>query len=204
MAVYTTFFAATASELHAAFPGWLEPLRAPVRKTSVNPFTKKPVTYDSWEPEEVFSSQAALSKISAPTVVAIKGDYQAYLQGRLPKGVHALPHLAAKSVLSPHVEQLVAVVASRDKEALRPALFATASMETNATLDRLPTWGVDALANVDDGTISRLGDTLATSEGWFSDEGWKAADCAWLVRELRRVALEARARGGDVYLLTEA
>lgn len=52
MAVYTTVFAATSVELHAAFPGWRRPLDAPVRRKGVTPFTKQATTYDSWEPDD--------------------------------------------------------------------------------------------------------------------------------------------------------
>jgi hypothetical protein len=206
MAVYTTFFAATASELEAAFPGWKKPLPAPVKRTTINPFTRTPQTYDSWEPDEVLiQPSAAPSTPPAPRVVAMQGDYQSYLRQRLPAGLHGLPLFPAKGVLSPHVEQLLAAVAGRAEEHLKPALFPLGgSRATGKTLDVLPAWGAEALAGLDHTASSGIGDRLATAEGWFADDGWGAADCARLIGDLRDIALKARETRRSVYLLTEA
>lgn len=50
MGVLTDFFRATPEELRAAFTGWKEPLQTPVRRSGVNPFTKKPIEIVSWDP----------------------------------------------------------------------------------------------------------------------------------------------------------
>ena len=202
MAVYTTFLAATSEELEAAFPGWFKPLAKPVKRTTINPFTKKPQTYDSREPEDALRPSAPASR---PVVVATQGDYQAYLRDRLPPGVHALPKLAAKGVLSTHVEQLLAVVGTRAEEPLLPALFPPGgSQATGKTLDVLPGWGVEALASLSDGALPQIGEQLVKAEGWFADEGWAVKDCTWLLGELRSVALRAREGQRALYLLTEA
>ena len=203
MAIYTTFFAATAEELEVAFPGWLKPLAKPVKKTSINPFTKQPVTYDSWEPDEALHAPAPVPA-PRPVVVAIQGDYTAYLHDRLPTGMHALPKLAAKGVLSPHVEQLLAAVAKRPEERLVPALFPPGGSAGNSkTLDALPDWGVAALAGVPDEVLPQLGEQLVQAKGWFADEKWAAKDCIRLLGELRSVALKAREGQRALYLFTE-
>jgi hypothetical protein len=202
MAVYTTFFAATAIELEAAFSGWMKPLSKPVKKTSINPFTKQPVTYDSWEPEEASRPAPPAAR---PVVVAMRGDYQAYLRNRLPSGLQALPNLAAKGVLSTHVEQLLAVVAKRAEEPLLPALFPPGgSAATGKTLDVLPGWGVEAIASLRTDALPVQGEALATAEGWFADEGWAAKDCTGLLGELRDLAARAFGERRALYLLTEA
>jgi hypothetical protein len=202
MAVYTTFFAATAIELEAAFGGWMKPLSKPVKRTSINPFTKQPVTYDSWEPEE---ASAPAPPVARPVVVAMRGDYQTYLRSRLPSGLQALPKLAVKGVLSTHVEQLLALVAKRAEERLLPALFPPGgSAATGKTLDVLPGWGVEALASLRTDALSPLGEALATAEGWFADEGWTEKDCTGLLGELRDLAVKAVGERRTLYLLTEA
>jgi hypothetical protein len=119
--------------------------------------------------------------------------------------MQALPKLAAKSVLSPHVAQLLAMVGRRAEEPLRPALFPPGgSAATGKTLHALPGWGVEALAVLADDALSGLGEQLVTAEGWFADDGWAAGDGTWLLGELRRVAREAREGQRGLYLLTEA
>jgi hypothetical protein len=185
MAVYTTFFAATVSELEAAFPAWKKPLPKPVKRTTVNPFTKKPHTCDSWEHEEVLGQQVPAAK---PRVIAMRGDYQDYLRQRLPARLERLPMLPANGVLSPHVEQILAVVANR-AESLMPALFPPGgSTATGKTLDVLPTWGVEALASLDPTALIAIGDKLATSEGWFADEGCAPEDCTRLLAKTPRAS----------------
>jgi hypothetical protein len=202
MAVYTTVLAATASELDSAFPGWRKPLPKPVKKTRINPFTKKPQTYESWEPEDVVSDD--LNK-PGPGVVQIHGDYQTYLRERLPARLKTLPMLAAKGVLSTHVEQLLAAVAGRAEERLLPAMFPPGgSAATGKTLDVFPAWGIEALAELVDDALPSIGEQLATAEGWFADEGWTPRDCSSLLGELRRMALNAREGQRSLYLLTEA
>jgi hypothetical protein len=201
MAVYTTFFAATDAELKAAFTGWHIPLSKPVTRTRT--VAKRLVTYDSWEPDEVLSAILPPSPAN-PVLVTGKGDYEAYLHTRLPSAVQALPHLATKGVLSPHVEQLLVVVAGTSEERLRPALFPPGGSATGTTLDVLPDLGVAALAVAGDPALQRAAGAMATSEGWFADDCWPADACADLLRELRRIALGARHRSGAVYLLTQA
>ncbi|WP_394849616.1 hypothetical protein LZC95_19465 [Pendulispora brunnea] len=167
MAVYTTFFVATVEELYAALPNWVKPLEHPVKRTRTNPFTGESVTYDSWEPEDVFAAASGEppAEPRAPSIVTGAGDYEAFLHARLPKGVRSLPHFAGKSILPPHTQQLLAAIASREEEALAPALFPSPSTRSGAMLDRLPAWGIEALAAVRDEELRALGEVLAEREG---------------------------------------
>ncbi len=201
MAVYTTFFVATRSELEGALPDWRRPLASPVKRTRINPLTKQLQVYDSWEPEEVRSERIPAAK---PRVVEMRGDYQTYLKERLPVALRTLPQLPTKGVLSPHVEQLLAVVAGRPEERLLPALFPPGGSATGKTLDGLPSWGVDALAAIGRHAILSIGQRLVANEGWFSDEGWPADACATLLQGLNSLAAQARDAKRGIYLLTEA
>jgi hypothetical protein len=196
MAVYTTFFAATDAELKAAFTGWLAPLPTPVKRTRMHPVTKKAMTYDSWEPDDASKAPA-----SPPNRVLVsgEGDHAGFAHTRLPMGVQALPHLAAKSVLPPHVEQLLGILAGRTEERLRPALFPPGGSATGTTLDVLPDWGVEAVAMASNADLPRFAETMASSDGWFADEGWPADACADLLHGLRRIAVDSRTRHGCLY-----
>jgi hypothetical protein len=201
MAVYTTFFAAQPSDLAGAFPGWRQPLPSPVKRTRVNPFTKKPQTYDSWEPEDIEPGPA---RAANPRVVPIRDDYQTYLRERLPAAMRTWPQLPTKGVLSPHVEQLLAVVGGRAEERVVPALFPPGGSASGTTLDVLPAWAIEALASVRSEAVRSLGQQLATAEGWFADESWAREDCAGLIESLNTLALKARDGARRLYLLTEA
>jgi len=202
MAIYTTVFAATSAELHAAFPGWRTPLASPVRRKGVHPFTKEPITYDSWEPEDDVPAVTSDVTFPAPSVVVMSGDYSAYLEGRLPAGVARLPHLAAKSVLSPHVDALLAAVAGQAMTALRPGLFPPRSSGSDACLDLWPAESVPLLAGIGEAAKPALRKRIAEAE-WFADEEWALSDVTWLLDGLIRVAKAAAPAGRSLFLLTE-
>jgi hypothetical protein len=48
----TDFFLASMQELRAACPGWKDPLPQPVKRQSVNPFTRQPMEFMSCAPDE--------------------------------------------------------------------------------------------------------------------------------------------------------
>jgi hypothetical protein len=200
MAVYTTFFAGNEVDLDEGFLGWRRPLAAPVKRTSVNPFTKQSYTYDDWEPEDddVGDEPAFPRKL----VTAIKGDYAAYLEGRLPDRVRSLQHLAVKSVLSPQVDELLAVLAKEGVDRLHPARFPPRRAESGAMLDVLPDAGVLVLAKSTDGELVDAARQLST-EGLFADDRWPADACADLFRSLRGLAIQATRRTLRMFLLTE-
>jgi hypothetical protein len=201
MAVYTTFFAAQPSELAGALPGWRQPLPSPVKRTRVNPFTRQPQTYESWEPEHIEPRPTPLAN---PRVIEMRGDYPTYLRERLPAGMRTWPHFPTKGVLSPHVAQLLALVGGRAEERLVPALFPPGGSASGTTLDVLPAWAIDTLADVQRDAIPSLSKQLATAKGWFADEGWGVEGCAGLLEGLHALAFKARDGVRRLYLLTEA
>src|SRR5262249_26464704 len=151
-----------------------------------NPFTKQPVTYDSWEPEEDDAGDAA--RLPRRVVTAIQGDYGAFLESRLPDRVRTLPHLALKSVLSPHVDELLGLLTKESVERLRPARFIPHGDGSGATLDLLPGAGVLALSRASDADLVEAARRLS-AEGWFSDDGWPVDACEDLFRQLRGLAI---------------
>lgn len=51
MGVDYAIFAATEDELRAHFVGWKEPLENPRQQAGINPFTKQPTLFPSWDPD---------------------------------------------------------------------------------------------------------------------------------------------------------
>lgn len=97
MAIYSTFFVCRPDELPAGFPGWKLPLDKPVLREMRNPFTGQTTVIETREPDwpEEEMSDESLPEIQ---VVAIQGNYQDYLENRLPKFVRQCQHWAAKGL----------------------------------------------------------------------------------------------------------
>jgi hypothetical protein len=72
-------------DLAGAFPGWRPPLAAPVRRLFKNPFTGEMTTIETREPEWHEEERHDLGRDYK--VVAIEGNYEDYLEGRLPPSV---------------------------------------------------------------------------------------------------------------------
>src|SRR5215469_16562986 len=105
MAIYTTFFASGPDELLNGFPGWRLPLPEPVRREVYNWITKKNVTIETREPEWPMDESPA-SPFPSYKAVAIQGNYEDYLEGRLPGFVRSKPHWAAKGLTDIEIEAL--------------------------------------------------------------------------------------------------
>src|SRR4051794_39853795 len=96
MATYTTFFLCDPEELTSGFPGWRLPLAKPVTREVRNPFTGAVSVVESHEPE--WPEEAGDEAEREYQVVQIEGNYEDYLEGRLPRFVHSSPHWAAKGL----------------------------------------------------------------------------------------------------------
>ncbi|MCE9527313.1 MAG: hypothetical protein K8R36_14800 [Planctomycetales bacterium] len=127
MAIYSTFFLCEPGQLQTALPGWRLPLSPPVTRKAINPFTKKEMTIYSREPEweDVDPNKFELPEM---TVVAIEGDYAAYLEGRIPPFVQSQPHWCAKNLTSVELEPLVSIFTDSADAKLETALYAHPSL----------------------------------------------------------------------------
>ncbi len=228
MAIYSTFFLANDAELNTAFAGWKRPLDKPIERVARNPFTGevildqqtgKPRMALSWdptdgaqdEPEEQPKPRGLLGTLKrlfrrdddAPprrTVAAIPGDYGEYLESRIPAFVQSAPHWCTKSILSIQLEAIATAIAVPTGQGFmqRPARIAPRNTEAN--LDLLPAELVDRL-----GTLSKV-DRVTVAEMLAEDEDWHPAsprDIRDILRELRKLARQAKRTGRSVYLLTE-
>lgn len=161
MAIYSTFFACEAGAIGGVLPEWKAPLAVAAPRAVRDPFTGKSKTVMSDEPQwdepekagwmgRALSAlglrQPALAAPPAMTVVSVPaGDYDGYLESRLPAGVRALPHYCAKGITALEMEALGTALGV--SPALQTALYARPP--SPATLDRLDAALTSALASLD-------------------------------------------------------
>lgn len=153
MAIYTTLFLCESVELLTAFPGWKLPLSAAVSRTRVNPFTQQEMTVETREPEwEDFDPNI----ITMPEVgvVAIEGDYESYLEKRIPQSVQSMPHWSTKNLTSVELEPLIAATTGSEEKNLETALYAHPS--AGAGIQELPYEFVVRLKSADESTLNRI------------------------------------------------
>jgi hypothetical protein len=86
VAIYTTFFLSDPQQLASGFPGWRAPLPKSVKRQFKNPFSGETSTVETQEPEWADSDGAELTDREYQ-VVSIEGNYEDYLEGRLPSFV---------------------------------------------------------------------------------------------------------------------
>jgi hypothetical protein len=120
VAVYSTFFVADSDALLSGFPGWKLPLDKSIQREITDFFGEKR-TIETREPlwEDVVPSQDPVPDYG---VVAIEGDYAAYLEARLPAFVRKAPHWCSKGLTNVELDPLGEL--TDGKPALEEALFA--------------------------------------------------------------------------------
>lgn len=208
MAIYSTFFLCEPDALSCLFPAWRAPRAEPVVREVKNPFTGKVTQVTSREPdwpdgtsEEPFDREYQ--------VIAIEGDYEEYLEARLPPGVRLQPHWCAKGLTK--VELAPLGEATRIEPALDVALYAPPSFA--ATLDEIHPELVLDLAKADGARLreiaARWAATMSTPDYTHSASGERLEDDwppAYALSILEPIVALARQASGDqrLYLLTEA
>lgn len=160
MAIYTTFFVHAPEGLDAAFPGWKRPLPEPVKRTYRNPFTGVKTELETREPEWDEDEDDACDAPQGPSVVAIEGDYAAYLESRLRPAVAAAPHWCSKGFTTLELDELHALLGF-EGPATSPAMFC------NPMLGHI----LVELSPQLDAALSRA----PQSELWELSEKWAAA-----------------------------
>jgi len=103
MATYSIFFFCAPEKLLGCFPGWKPALKTSVMKAIKNPFTGKVTEFESFEPEWS-DDERAFPQVDRD--VDLGGDYQDYLESRVPESVRPLAHLCLKQLTNTELEEL--------------------------------------------------------------------------------------------------
>lgn len=210
MAIYSTFFLSEPVQLPAGFPGWKLPLPEPVTRKLINPFTREEMTittrapeWDDFDPENM--------EMPEYQVVAIEGDYQTYLQQRIPPFVQSRLHWCAKNLTSVELEPLVAVVLDDDEIRLESALYAHPSLGCGIEqfpddfVARIKTAGDSSLHAVAEKWAARMSTPEHTHavSGERLEDDWTVDDALTILKPIVELARK-QADGQSMYLLMEA
>ncbi len=208
MAIYTTYFLCNPHQLTSGFPGWLPPLPKPVKRQFKNPFTGETSTVETCEPEWPDAEDAQLTDTKYQ-VVSIEGNYEDYLEGRLPPFVQGQPHWAAKGLteveLSP-LAQAVDVEVTIEYPLYGPpssgAVLLAIPSEMPANLASLDERGLNAAAAEWAATMSTPEYTHSVS-GVKLNDGWTQSEAIQVFQPIVALARKASA-GQRMYVLIEA
>jgi hypothetical protein len=207
VAIYTTFFLCNPEQLASGFPGWLPPLPKPVKRQFNNPFTGETTTVETREPEWPETEHAEMMDRDYQ-VVAIEGNYEDYLEGRLPPFVQRQPHWAAKGLTEIELSPLAQALGLEAK--FECPLYGPPSL--GAGLEELPSELVPKLGSLDQRGLQAVAEKWAASmstpeythsvSGQKLNDGWTATDAIEILQPL--VALARKGPGQRMYLLIEA
>ncbi len=121
MAIYTTLFSATLSELEERFPNVANPLDAPRIEQRTNPFTREPISVQVFEPEfgkprhqrSLFVEGGSPPR---PPIVVPDDVYGRYLDSLVPAQLRSLPHVGTKNVSFDEAEDLLELDGTRPEK----------------------------------------------------------------------------------------
>lgn len=210
MAIYSTFFLCEPECIGAGFPKWKRPLSEPITRKVRNPFTGEELTISTLEPAwDDFESDQL--EMPVPQVVQIEGDYQAYLEKRIPSFVRSQPHWCAKNLTPVEIVGLITAATGDQDAMLKPALFAPPSL--SAGLDQFPEDFVERIASAEKADVLRIATNwakiLSSPEHTHSASGervcgdWSVADALPVLNPVAELARQRTARQA-MYLLNEA
>lgn len=207
VAIYTTFFLCGPQQLASGFPGWLPPLPKPVKRQFNNPFTGETTTVETREPEWPESEDAEMMDREYQ-VVPIEGNYEDYLEGRLPQFVQQQAHWAAKGLTEIELTPLAEALGVEAK--FECPLYGPPS--SGAVLQELPSELVPKLGSLDHGGLRLVAKKWAaimstpefthSASGRRLNDGWALSDAIEILQPL--VDLARQAAGQRMYLLIEA
>ncbi len=201
MAVYSTFFVAMPEELLSGFPGWKLPLQNPVKRDLTDFFGQK-LTIETCEPEW---EDVLRDEEPEQGVVAVEGDYLAYLEARLPVFVREALHWCCKSLTDVEINPLGELIDG--KPALEEGLFAHPSRNAHimvmrplivhellkAPLQLAPKWAE---------LMSSPGYTQSADKSDRVQKGWSVEDALSILDPLGELARKSQP-GQRLYLLLE-
>jgi hypothetical protein len=203
VAVYSTFFVAAPAALLSGFPGWKLPLHKPVQREITDFFGEKR-TIETREPlwGDVVTGEEPEPEYG---VVAIEGDYAAYLEARLPAFVRKAPHWCSKGLTNVEVDPLGEL--TDGKPALEEGLFAHPSRSAHLFVFRPSI--VDGLLKAPQQLAQKWAAQMSTPEYTHSVDGskrlqddWAVDDALSILRPLGELAKKATP-GQRLYLLLE-
>jgi len=203
VAVYSTFFVAAPDALLSGFPGWKVPLDKPVKR-EITDFFGKRRTIETRAPlwEDIAPGEEPAPEYG---VVAIQGDYAAYLESRLPAFVRKASHWCSKGLTNVEVDPLGEL--SDGKPALEEGLFAHPSR--CAHLFAFRTSIVDGIVKAPQRLAQEWAERMSTPKYTHSVDGnnrlqddWSVDDALSILRPLSDLAKKATP-GQRLYLLLE-
>jgi hypothetical protein len=179
-----------------------------VKRKFKNPFTGEATTVETREPE--WSEDEGADPVDREyQVVAIEGDYDDYLEGRLPPFVQRQPHWAAKGLTEVELTPLTQALGVEAK--FECALYGRPS--SGAVLQELPSELLPKLASLDSKGLKTVAGKWAAAmstpeythsvSGVKLNDGWSKSDALEILRPIVALAQKAAA-GQRVYLLIEA
>jgi hypothetical protein len=208
MALYSTIFLCNPQQIAPGFPGWVPPLPKPVKRQIKNLFTGETLAVETREPEWP-DSEDAEPLDREYHVVAIDGNYEDYLEGRLPPFVRGQPHWAAKDLTEIELSPLAQALCVEPR--FQCPLYAPPS--SGSALRELPSEMPPKLASLDERALDTVAGkwaaTMSTPEYTLSvsgvklNDGWTSSEAMAILRPI--VAIARKASGGQrMYLLIEA
>ncbi len=205
MSIYSTFFLCQPNKLPSGFPGWKSPLPEPVQREVRNPFTGETMVISSRRPEWADEEEESWDELPDVRIVHGQGDYNAYLEGRLPAFVANTPHVALKRLTNIEIEAL-AEAADVPTE-LESPLYAPPTKSD--VLFELP---ADLVKQLVDGNLNEIAESWAevmsspehthSVAGERIDDGWTTEQALELVELLAELARRATPEQ-RVYFLIE-
>ena len=176
----------------------------------MNPFTREEMTittrapeWDDFDPENM--------EMPEFQVVAIEGDYEKYLEQRIPPFVQSQPHWYAKNLTSVELEPLLAVVLDAEEIKLESALYAHPTL--GCGVEQFPDDFVARIKTADDSSLHTFAEEwaarMSTPEYTHSANGerlendWTVEDALTILKPLVELARK-QSDGQSMYLLMEA
>jgi hypothetical protein len=204
------FSYAIPANLQVGFPEWKLPLSGPVSRTILNPFTREEMTFLTRDPEwdELVSDEMETPQWAA---VNIEGDYETYLQQRLPPFVQSKPHWCSKGLTEVEIGPLVAAFIGIEEVELEIPIYAHPSC--GIAIVQLPRIFLAHLSDSDEATLKSMAlkwaNTMSSPEYTHSVSGdrlyedWTLEDGLRVVKPLADLLSQGR-ESQLMYLLIEA
>ena len=202
MAIYSTFFVAAPNAILSGFPGWKLPLDKPVQREIKDFFGKRVIETRAPVWEDVVPGQESVRRYG---VVAMEGDYNAYLEARLPAFVRKAPHWCSKGLTNVEIDALGEL--TDGLPALVDALFAHPSRSASLSVFRPSI--TEEVIRAPQELGQKWAARMSTPEYTHSADGsnrlqddWSVDDALSILRPLGDLAKKA-STGQRLYLLLE-
>lgn len=165
--------------------------------------TTRAPKWDDFDPEEMEWPERK--------VVIIHGDYQAYLEQRIPPIVRSQPHWCAKNLTSVELERLIAAVTEIPNPILESALYAHPAL--GCGIEQFPDDFLRRLKSATERELATMAQVWAASmstpdythsvSGKRLSDGWSPEDALGILNSIAELA-KKQAPGQVLYLLIES